>query len=82
MDLVLSIILFMYVCVYVAKNCLFEVLLPGNLPFSVTYCLLIRFNCQKRCLLGQAMCSRKEIQKHFINGSGESQVFRNIVVLQ
>ena len=42
-------------------------------PVSVIYCSHIEYmyNCQKRGSLHQAICSGKEIQKHFINGMGE-----------
>ena len=65
---------FVYVCmcVYVAKNRLFEVLL-----LSVTHCSFVEFNHQK-CSLCQAIHSEKEIRKHSINGMGKIQGLENL----
>ena len=41
----------------------------GKSPVSVIYCLLVKFNGQKRGLLCQAIRSEKEIWNHSINGT-------------
>ena len=63
-------IMYLCVCVYVAK----KLILPFEKSSASVTCSLVEFNCQKRCLLCQAICSGEEIQKHSINGMGESQL--------
>ena len=71
---------YVYMCVYMfaaKKNCLFEVLPLENF-LLVTYCSLVNFNRQKSCSLHQVICSGKEIRRHSIIGTGNSQGFWNL----
>ena len=87
MRLVMSVCVTMYacihicVCVYVAKKLpVWWDLTTWKSPVSVIYCSLIEINHQKMRLLCQAIRFGKEIQKHFINRTGQSQGFWNIAL--
>ena len=67
-----------YVCICGQKRAVWG-LTTWKSPISVIYCLLVKFNGQKRGLLCQAICSGKEIWNHSINGT--KKVLENCITV-